>query len=230
MQKMRKILVVAVAALTVGLIGYVSAIDLEWTNDPNVATAPGGVAPPGNYDDDPAIGAMVQLIRDVALNGRNAPTYGGAGTGLTGDDTLLAWSFSGEAFASGGGLWYANTAGITSNHTIYVRVFDLPSSAAGNLPTPYNYALDGNFAAIDALYNSQFALAGTTVGTFYFDAHLQIAGQFGNPDLGQFNYDWAGPAQNGWTFLPSTVIPEPSTFLLAGLGCLLFVIRKLRAK
>jgi len=223
---MRKNWIVAIVVAAGLLVGSVASAQdtLIWFNAA-VQNGPDAVTPvPGNPD-NPAVGGLVQVILAAGAV-PSAPTY--SGDGLTGGDSLLEFCWVGHTSGSDGIIadfeTWANL-GIVGADDVYVRVYDRPSGdAAGALPTAIDYS--GN-AAVVALYNADFLLAGTTVGTFYFDGPVQQANA--SPAGGNFyNYQIPTIGSGGWTFLPSAVIPEPGTWALAGLGGLAMLIFRRR--
>lgn len=222
---MKRIKIIIAALTTCVAMSAYSQDVLQWYNPgaPD-STGPDGVILPGTPN-SPSVGAMVQLFRTGGSS--TAPDWNfGPGdfedtTGAGGSDSVINFGYYGQDDL-GDGVFYADSLfsnlGISSGTSIFVRVWDRPSSdGTGNLPTPQTYS----DVSLLGLYGPT---PGVVQGAFYWEGTVQLANA--NPQGGGFfAYEIPTINEGDWTFLP---VPEPGTLALAGLGVLMLAFRRLR--
>lgn len=193
---MKRAIVLLVIMLAVGA----GAQDLNWAVYTPATNAQGTVVMSGLTEN---LGGMVQLIRSTAAT---TPVW--VGSGLGGSETLVQAIWFGQGGTSAGLFDTANSLaayGLGLSSSVYVRVYDRPTSGSGNMPTPYDYG-GGNIG----VYYYQTTLA--QISTLPYDAILTT-----------YTLDVGTIAQGSWTFL---AIPEPTSMALGLLGLGVIVIRR----
>ena len=205
---MKKMLVSVVFGCLVFVAnGFAQEDSLLWGN----VEANDIIGPTGSVvaysETDSSVGVLVQLISTAGVI--SAPTWTN-NFGLSGDNELVVWSYVG---------WDNGTAsiavsdtlanyGLTSSTSVFVRVWSLPTSGSGNVPTAIDYG-SGNF------------------GAYYFDSAVSVistlskSGSFYTLDTGDIG-------EGSWTFLAA--VPEPGSMALGLLGLGVILIRRRMAR
>ena len=200
---------IAALVLATAILGIVSdreaAADIAWFNAPtNVVTYADGLTPLYGYKGSNDISCLIQFIyagTDDAINQAIA-----TGTGVSGDDQLVAWSYIGASLPGPAGstshYGWAN-GGTYSNEVAtdyyYVRVWTAPSDDFSNGYIP------------------------SSATNFYGDSVLFLA---------QAGFDAPNPPQNfnfgadGGFAANLAAIPEPATLALVTLGLACARLRK----
>lgn len=180
---------------------------LNWFTLSEVGQKGGGLV--AYNSGDITLGALVQLIR-VTGGVSSDPIYSGNGT--QGNDVVIDWSGVGygafdATFNNQGTLGTGNVyPTLASSSSVYVRVWNLPTSGSGNLPTPQVYAAEGGRSGA---YYYQFSIA-------------QISG-LPSPGASIYNYEVPAITDASWTFL---AVPEPGSMALGLLGLGVILIRR----
>ncbi len=210
----RALHVILTAVVFIGISAHLSTrqarADLSWFNtSTNLAYYADGTTPLFGIKGSNAVSAFVQLIYAGADDTIDPAQY--FGTGTTGDDQAVAWSYIGANLpgTAGSTSHYGRVIGGTYTDTIagglyFVRTWTAPSDDFANGIVP-----------------------GSTLTNLYGNSELvQAMAGFEPPNPPQ-NFNFGGSAG---VISSLTPIPEPAVSVLLGIGWLLLVHRRLRGQ
>lgn len=226
-------------------LNWFNTVDAQWESPADADPGTEGIVPYFGADpsiipgvpDDSTVGALIQIIHDVNADGPSGITNNtfGAGTGVQGDDVVLGATWAGKGAIGIGGIWSDQQSlaslGIPDTAQVFMRIFDRPSptgvgnpaaGAAHTIPGLLDYP-DGGQAEINYP-----AMAGMQ-GFFYHDTTPVVVNTLPSGG-GIFQYSASSISFDGSTdwSVYAEPIPEPGTFVLAGLGLLALFIRRFR--
>lgn len=212
-----KIITIAISLLLA--VSAQAQTTISWFNTQDIVSPTGGQLPRDLTETTPTGGALFQFIQMGGAT-PSAPNGGdlGSGTGVSGTDTLLDWSWAnmdGMGDQGGGTVWAVGSRinvayALAATDSVYIRVWSLPTEVAG---------LNSGDPASDAWLNSGFP-------QHYYDTAPTLVSAM--TDIGpnkEWNFDSELPAQGDWI-----LIPEPGTLAIFGMGALVIWLRRRRLR
>jgi hypothetical protein len=193
--------VIAIALLVVACAVGAGAQDLNWYSAVPATNVQGSTVMSGMTE---GLGGMVQLIRTTAIVA--PPVW--TGNGLDATETLTSRTWFGAAGVFAGLFDTGNSLAAYSlgtSSSVYVRVYDRPTSGAGAMPTAFDYG-------------SGF------VGVYYRDTALSLISTLPYDSFTTtYSLDVGTIGAGSWTFL---AIPEPGSMALGLIGLGVILIRR----